>query len=269
MPEGCAQRVADELPRLTFSEGSEGDGETPALRFSAVDHPDLVQLRERYRLDDLTQECTDDLARVRTVCSWVHGRWEHHHSNRPKKPDALSILEEAEQGGRFRCVEYATVTHACLQALGIPARLVNAMRRDIETRESGSGHLVVEAFLRDHERWQFVDTQLDVVPTLDDRPLNTVEFQDAIARDRPGLVPRSSGDAPAEVYPQWAAEALYYLRFPFDCRVEAGPVAARPQLLLLPDGAPEPKVFERLFPIRNSTPTRSLDTFYRHPTETR
>lgn len=269
VPEGYELRSAAELPQLSYSEAQAGEirdgpGDAAALQFSQPDAPELERLRGSYPIEELIESCTDDLARARAVCSWVHGRWEHDSSNRPRQADALSILREAEQGGRFRCVEYATVAHACLQALGIPARLVNAMRPDIETRESGCGHLVVEAFLRDRRRWQFMDVQLDVVPTLAGEPLNTVEFQTALVGKHVDLRLRE-GEGPS--YPMWAAECLFYLRYPFDSRVEAGPVANRPQLLLLPDGAAEPRVFERRYPMGSNTATRSLADFYRPATE--
>ena len=71
--------------------------------------PYLNKLRTTYKLDELVAGKNGDYEKVQAVCHWVRSRWEHNGNNEPKKNDAISILQEAEQGKRFRCVEYSVV----------------------------------------------------------------------------------------------------------------------------------------------------------------
>jgi hypothetical protein len=202
-PPGFETRRFGSLPALRFL--AVATWEVPRLRFSEADEPYLKRLRAELDLDAVVRECATDLDRVRAVCDRVHGLWKHASDGRPKREDPISIVEEAKAGGRFRCVEYSVVLGACLNALGIPARTLNLMPRDIETSFGGAGHMVVEAFLRDTERWQFADPQWNAVVTVGDRPASAVEFQAALAFHRESTTDPSSSGRRRATAPTWAS----------------------------------------------------------------
>jgi hypothetical protein len=109
-------------------------------------------------LDKVVAAERGDYAKVRAVSRWVRSRWEHNGSNEPQKPDPISILREAAEGKRFRCVEYAVVLSAALNAVGIPARKVS-LAQDGYHAGVGRGHVVSEAWIDDLGRWVVLDGQ--------------------------------------------------------------------------------------------------------------
>ena len=230
-----------------------------AFQRSAPGDPYLTKLREGYALAELVKGTRNDYEKVRAVSRWVRTRWEHNGSNMPEKPDPISILEEAKQGKRFRCVEYSAVLAAALEAVGVRARVLSLLTEDVETRESGAAHVVAEAYLSDKKRWVMVDGQWDVIPTLKGRPLGAVEFQRALAKREKGLGVDTFSDVKADGYFEWVAPYLFYFITKFDGRY--GVAASRKELVLVPVGAKEPKVVQRKWPIGDVVYTNSLRAF--------
>jgi hypothetical protein len=96
----------------------------------------LNLLRSEYPVDSLARGERTDAGKALKILHWVHNQWQHNGDNEPRKNDALSILEEVRQGKNFRCVEYAIVAAACLNASGLKARRLGLMTKDVETRQS-------------------------------------------------------------------------------------------------------------------------------------
>ncbi|MBY0113126.1 MAG: transglutaminase-like domain-containing protein [Phycisphaerales bacterium] len=258
-PEGYT-RVRDRgLPEVTYAE--EGDP-LPAFVCGVEDRAFARKLRDVYKLDELIAEATTDLDRVRLICDWVHSQWQH--SNTPTKPltNTIDIIEAGRQGERFSCSEYASVVTACLNAVGISAREVILMHPEVDTMLLGSSHVVAEAYLRDLGKWVFVDAQKNVVPTLDDRPLNTVEFQRALQKRDPALDLSIDGEITS--YPLELSESMYFLRARLESVVLANPRFTG-AAMLVPDGATAPKAFQRVSPIQGDAITTSLKAFYAPP----
>lgn len=222
----------------------------------------LTRLRAEYGLDKVVAGERSDYGRLRAVSRWVRSRWEHNGSNEPQKPDPISILREAAEGKRFRCVEYALVLSAALNSIGIPARVLALKTEDAETRESGAGHVVAEAYLSDRGKWVMVDGQWDVIPTLRGRPLNAVELQRALSRRQRGLGVDSLSGADAAEYFAWVAPYLFYFDTKFDSRYEGA--RQTQSLMLVPVGAKQPTVFQRKWPLR-MVYTHSVRAFYPKP----
>ncbi len=236
-----------------------------------ADNEYLKTLREKYGLRALIKDSKEDAEKASRILHWVHQRWQHNGSNEPRKNDALSILEEAKEGKNFRCVEYSIVTTACLNAVGLKARTVALKTREVETTQSGAGHVAVEVFLRDIGKWAFVDGQWDVMPVLDGIPLNAVELQEGIARHSAKLEIRSYSDVDREAYMEWIYPYLYYLDMAFDnTETNSGPdfdAKGKSRLMLVPVGAKEPTVFQIQMKIENCYYTNVLADFYGQPTD--
>lgn len=245
--------------RLTF--GSVEASSAPPFVWDCEDDPYLTALRTRSDLDRFRR--ATDLETVRALTPWVAGLWEHSGSGRPSAADPLTILLEAKQGKRFRCVEYAIVLAGSLNALGIPARTVGLMRKDVETRFSGAGHVVVEAYLRDARTWVMVDPQWVAIPQDGTRPLHAVALQAALADGIPTLALEGLPRDRWEAYSRWIAPYLYYYAVPLDART-AAPEGSDEQVLLVPAGAETPTRFERSQAFA-ATPVRSPTSLYAAP----
>jgi transglutaminase superfamily protein len=249
------------FPRLRFA--TLPDWREDRFVYSKQNEPYLERLRRQYDLDEAIRDRDTDLERVRALCTWTHGRWQHSSDGRPKASDPITILEQASGGGRFRCVEYATVLHGCLNAVGIAARTVNLLPRDIETSYGGAGHMVVEAFLPDADAWVFADPQFDAVATVDGEPAHAVALAQALAAGGPvDFGPSLTGSL--DEYKRFVGERLVYFRTWLDQRTGTDARAAA-QLMLVPIGYPEPRVFERTLRIEGCEYTHALPAFYGAP----
>jgi hypothetical protein len=230
--------------------------------------PNMIELREKYDLEGLVCKAKDDYEKLRLILEWVHKQWKHHGSNEPTKADPLTILKEASEGKRFRCVEYAIVVAGCTRAQGMSSRRLALKRPDAETAKSGAGHVVAEVWLEQFNKWVFVDGQWGAIPEKNEIPLNAVEFQDAIARKAAGLKIRFPSEGVEEDYIEWVAPYLYYLDFDLDQRFFAKdnekrrPAPLQGKIMLVPKGANKPNVFQIKYPIKNCTYVSNPKTFY-------
>ena len=158
------------------------------MKRPATDSETLRTLRETYKLDAIVAGAADDLDRIRRMCRWVHGRTSHQGWDGDLPSDALGLLQVAEKGGQWRCVEYGIVLAGCLNAVGIPARQLGGQARDVETIAVGAGHVFAEAWIADRQRWMFVDAQMDIVGLdSDGTPMNSVEFRNSLSRPTPPI----------------------------------------------------------------------------------
>ncbi len=235
----------------------------PTIRTDRMTVPELVQLRSQYELDQVVAGAADDYERVRRITSWTHGRWSHNGNNEPSQPDPLTILREAGEGKMFRCVEYGTVVAGAARALGMPARVLALKTHDVETRPSGAGHVVAEVWLRDQKKWIFADGQFDVIPERDGRPLSGSEFAEAMwdGGDLPEC--RSTSQASCSDYLRWVTPYLYYLDYSLDQRMFVSKQEG--SLMMVPKGAPDPKVFQQRWPIGPCTYISDPLVFNRPP----
>jgi hypothetical protein len=230
--------------------------------------PNMVKLRNRYNLEGLVSEAKDDYEKLMLITAWVQKQWKHSGDNKPSRSDPLTILKEASEGKRFRCVEYAIVVAGCARSLGMPSRRLALKRPDAETAISGAGHVVAEVWLNQFNKWIFVDGQYGAIPESNGVPLNAVEFQDAIAREVPDLKVHFATKKNEIEYLAWVARYLYYFDFNLDQRFYRGETekerisGSRGKIMLVPRGAAKPKVFQRRFPIRDCTYISNPECFY-------
>jgi len=245
---------------------------TPAYQFwyeGGNQNPFLQQLKTTYPIESLVKGLSSDSAKALRVLKWVHDQWQHDGSNEPKKKDAISILEEVKEGKRFRCVEYGIVTTAALNAIGLPARVLALKTKDVETTSSGAGHVLLEVYLKDLKKWALLDGQWDAMPVMNGLALNAVEFQNAIANHYDALQIRSLSGTDKAAYAKWVFPYLYYLDVQFDNREGVGITKelheGKPSLMLVPQGAKNPTVFQKKWPITNVVYTSSLADFYAPP----
>lgn len=239
----------------------EPSGEQYEFVWSSPESEYLARMKEEYKLEQLVADVDDDFVRVKLISSWVSGLWDHHGSNTPEKNDPISIVSEAEEGERFRCVEYSIVVNGALNSLGIPARTVSLKTKNVQWTLWGAGHVVVEAYLEDLGKWIMIDGQWDVIPVLNGTPLSAIELQQALASEyTSGLGVASLTEANADEYFKWIEKYLYYFDVALDKRVGVEREPGR--LMLTPIGAMEPKRFQIFFPLDNMTYTSSIDDFY-------
>jgi hypothetical protein len=247
----------------------------PRIKFTFADtagNTYLRTLREQYKLADLVKNAATDKEKVLMVLNWTHDQWQHNGDNQPSQPDALTILREAKEGKQFRCVEYGTVLCMALQSLGIPARKLGLKTADVETRPYGAGHVLTEVWLADLHKWVLADGQFNIIPVLNDTPLNAVELQQAIATEKPVRFINIDGAVNKkyrEKYIGFVTQYLFYLDAEFDQRniptAFKNKIDGKPSIMLVPIGAKNPTVFQIKYPLNYFVYTNSLKDFYAEP----
>ncbi|MCX7929344.1 MAG: transglutaminase domain-containing protein [Chlorobi bacterium] len=138
--------------------------------------------RERVARYSLRLDGLSELDAFRTALAWVGTRWIHHSDNTvPPSVTTLDLLERAQKGERFTCVEYARLLVDVLVSYGYPARIVGLSKPDIEIRPRGARHVAVEAWSTTHHKWVFLDPQWGVYPCLNGQWMSAYELIRAIA----------------------------------------------------------------------------------------
>jgi hypothetical protein len=228
-------------------------GEPPTV---LVDDPACGQfrrLRREQNLDAVVAACDTDFERLVAIVSWAHSAFHHDDANEPSAGDPLTILSEAAAGAGFRCVEYATLVVVAARALGMPARELCLATRDVEVRSAGAGHVVAEVWLRDVGKWAYGDAQAGVVPAFKGVPLNAVELREAIWSEGPGLVCSGRPDGDCGGYESWVLPYLYYFLIRGDQRFYDGTPGEAKDVMLIPEGARRPGVFQRTSRLYDNT----------------
>jgi len=242
------------------------DHGAPRLNYPDISQePHLVELRTAYALDTLMHPGHTDLENVLAVQHWVRSRWQHDGEHAAGTTNAIDILRAAEQGERFRCVEYSMVTTACLAALGYRVRGLGLMARDIGEVRSGGGHAANEVYLRDLRKWMFLDPQYDIITFHDSVPLNAVELQRMLALGHDVDVVNPSRTIGDEEYLRWIGPYLYYIYVTIDRQsitLWDRVVGNKKQLTLYPIGAEQPAYFQRMIRWNNTFYTHALRDLY-------
>lgn len=117
---------------------------------------------------------------VIAALSWVSSQWIHDGINEPPKDfHALDILKAVhKKDARYRCVEYGIVLAELLQAYGFVARTLALRSNNVAYGGFGQGHVAMEVWLNDLQKWIFLDPQFGVFLSKDKKaiPLNYFEI---------------------------------------------------------------------------------------------
>jgi hypothetical protein len=209
------------------------------ITFDGSAHPALLAMRREFDIDKVVASAGgDEYARLRAVTAWASAQWPHSPTEMASKADPVTILREARAGGRFICRDYAIVVAGVAMAYGLPARLVNLLPRDVETRSEA--HAVAEVWLNRFNKWALADGQYGTVAEIAGVPLNAIELQAALARDDQRVRCAVGAERCAE-WKTFIISNMFYFKFAQDQRRFES--AGGAQLVLVPKGAADPHKF--------------------------
>ena len=231
------------LPALTYSTiKSNPNNKILYTNDSEVSYIDA--LKSKYPIN--IEGSKTQIAKVLTILNWTRSQWEHRGDVEPKKKDAISILNEVKEGGRFPCFAYGIVLASQLKVSGFKSRVIYLKPKDIATSMQSFGHVATEVFIDELQKWVFVDAQFNAMPFLNNVPLNAVELQNAIRTDLNKLEFRSLGEIDKMNYTNFVQEYLFYFDCAFDQResvvTERNKVNGKRNLMLVPLGAENPTI---------------------------
>ena len=126
--------------------------------WDSYDNPAFDTLRQVYNLERIAGDEPSEFTRMKNILQWVHTRWEHVGDNQCPDANALKLLRLANEGERFRCVEYSVLLANCLTALGYPARVIGLQMHPV-AYGTGRGHVVTEVWSNEFQKWILLDGQ--------------------------------------------------------------------------------------------------------------
>lgn len=227
-------------------------------------------LRKAYPLTNIIANDRTDQQKVMSILNWTHHQWKHNGGVSPVGNTGMAILNEAAAGGQFPCFAYAIVLRDQLAAHGFAARVLYLKTKDAETRKGSPGHVVTEVYLADQRKWVFVDGQFNIMPMLNGRPLNAVEFQQALSTQYDKVVMASKDKVDKRGYTDFVYDYLYYFDTKLDNRSlpanDKFSIDGKTSLMLVPAGAPElTKISFWNSDVNYCVYTRSVNDFYARP----
>lgn len=212
-----------------------------------------------------------EIVRACLLIGYAHSLFQHSGNNLPSANDPLTILKEAQSGQSFRCVEYSILASALLVAHNIPARLIGLKTSDVETREYGAGHMVIEFWSNEIQKWIMSDVQAGIL--LDTSGLlSAFELGVAIRDSKPVgyshvTWSRFKDNEPYDdkpSYVEWIREYLHFYDTPLQYDFRHKDRSKERIVMLVPENATPPKMFEGKFAM-NVQYTRSVLDFYAKP----
>ena len=156
------------------------------------------------------------------------------------------------------------VINGCLNALNVTCRILGLMTEDVETRESGAGHVCVEAYLNDLNKWIFIDGQWGIIPIFNNKPLNALELAECIENKEKIRIETLKQPSSVEGYYNWIKEYLYYFNYTEWIKTENGELIDK-VIMLGPVGTKKPEVFQIKYPLQVDVYTNSVADFYSNP----
>lgn len=261
------QGISFESNQIDFDNSKNSDFK---IRYQTAKSEYLEELKKEFPLDFIDDKMTD-IEVILAVMNWSHTRWTHDGNNSPSKSDAITILKEAKAGENFPCFAYSIVLRDQLNALGYNTRTVYLKTKDAEYRKNSPGHVVTEVYLESLQKWVFVDAQFNIMPFLNNQPLNAVELQDAMSNhyDDFELKSTASEITSKNNYTRFVYDYLYYFDTTLDNRYEkeeTHKVDGKRSLMLVPQGAKNLTYIDFWkMDVNYCVYTNSLNDFYAKP----
>jgi hypothetical protein len=151
---------------------------TRRFTFDTHENPNLKQLRERYRLDEVVAAGRDEFDRQILLLDWVHSRFKKFGRPTSDARGALKILEANDAGHTFFCAHYGDVFVSAAASMGWIDRPL-ALRRPDHIGEGSTEHTSTEIWSNQYRKWIMLDPTFAMYVEKDGVPLNAFELRQA------------------------------------------------------------------------------------------
>lgn len=147
--------------------------------------PRCAQLREKYNLDAVVENETDELKRILLFRHWMFSNITIDNDIvTPTRGDAFAVLDSALQGGTFQCAYFSIVQHAILNSFGYVARRLGNGHGQIARHDlTYEYHSINEVWLNSYCKWMAIDAKYDAHFEKNNIPLSALEIRDEIIRN--------------------------------------------------------------------------------------
>lgn len=224
----------------------------------------LKKLKLACNLDDVVDSNLSDLQNFKNIQTWVLSNWKN--STMTENAEILHILQNAKQGN-YGFIDNNVIISACLQSLGYKVRKIWLSSPDVEEPNQTTIHIIYEVYIKDINKWIFLDPKFDIMVSKDGIPMNAVEFQQALINQDELEVSNPVEKISSEEYLEWISQYL----FCFTISLNKGAISVwdrvfgvKKKLTLVPVGEELPNYFKRVKRLSTNLVTNSLQDFYPH-----
>jgi hypothetical protein len=143
------------------------------------------ELRERIQEETGLKEklvlVDSEWNQILKLMDWVHNLSEHQGFEEAPNLSAIELLNSVREGKiTFRCVEFSHMLQHLCSAFGIPSRVIG-LRRPNSHAGLGKGHVVVDVWSNDYQKWVVLDPQMNWYYTdINGLPLSIFEIHDRV-----------------------------------------------------------------------------------------
>jgi hypothetical protein len=151
---------------------------TMRFKFDTFENPKLKELRERYRLDAVTEMGKDEFDKQILLMDWTHQQFKRFGQPSANAKGALEILRSIDDGHKFFCSQYAQLFVSAAASLGWIDRPLALRRHQGVAKVGGSTeHAVTEIWSNQHRKWVMLDPTSNMYLEKESVPLNAYEIR--------------------------------------------------------------------------------------------
>lgn len=150
-------------------------------------YPVFQHLREKYQLDTIFHDETDEFKRILLLRNWIY-------KTIPLTPNGIvlksqdnsaeSILDDALKGNSFHCAYFMIVQTEIMTACGYPARVINADEGENNLPGQIAHHGTDEIWSNTYHKWFFSDAMFNLHFEKDGIPLSALEIRDEYLKNK-------------------------------------------------------------------------------------
>ncbi len=139
------------------------------------------KVREATGLEHELATIGSEWSQILKMLEWVHNLSAHQGFSEAPSLGALDLLSGVKNGTvTFRCVEFSHMLQQVCSAFGIPARVIG-VRLPKSDVGLGKGHVVVDAWSNDYQKWVVLDPEMNMFYTDGEgNPLSVFEIHDRV-----------------------------------------------------------------------------------------
>jgi|GEM_PF-2545466 len=213
-------------------------------------HPKMDSLRLKYRLQKIVEQGQTEFGKMKLLLNWVATRWRHNGNNTCKVHNALAILDAAEKGETFACVDYSIVLTQCLTVLGYPARSVGLWKLGV-AYGNAKGHRCTEVWSNQYGKWILLDGQNNGWWESGGVPLSAQECRHLYVKGKDGelkFVGQHKDIDYASIKPQWSDYFHHIILSCDNAYFDPAPKGRGPSFEFLADSV-SPELFSEGWPV--------------------
>ena len=153
------------------------------FRYMAPNNPDLVQLREQFKLDSVAG-AGDEISKIKNLLHWIHEAVPHDgNSYNPEIKNTAAIIELCKKENRgVNCRMMAQMLTEVYLAMGFKARFVTCMPKNLVS----DCHVITTVYSNTLNKWLWVDPTFDLfVMDENGTMLSIAEVRERIRNDKP------------------------------------------------------------------------------------